>query len=88
MRSVYYPRLKELEDTILGAEDKLFSLEYDLFCEVRDKIAGEVSRIQTTAKALANLDVLCSLALVAERTTMSGRPLIQGIINIKGGRHP
>ena len=83
------PRLKELEDTILGAEDKLFSLEYDLFCEVRDKIAGEVSRIQTTAKALANLDVLCSLALVAERNNYV-RPSIntKGIINIKGGRHP
>ena len=44
------PRLKELEDTILGAEDKLFSLEYDLFCDVRDRIAGEVSRIQGHGK--------------------------------------
>ncbi len=83
------PRLKELEDTILGAEDKLFSLEYDLFCDVRDRIAGEVSRIQATAKALANLDVLCSLALVAERNNYV-RPKIntKGVIDIKGGRHP
>ncbi len=83
------PRLKELEDTILGAEDKLFSLEYDLFCEVRDKIAGEAARIQATAKALANLDVLCSLALVAERNNYV-RPTIntKGVIHIKDGRHP
>ncbi|WP_346698316.1 DNA mismatch repair protein MutS [Catenibacillus scindens] len=83
------PKLKELEDTILGAEDKLFSLEYDLFSMVRDKIEEQVSRIQTTAKALANLDVLCSLAIVAERNNYV-RPSIntKGVINIKGGRHP
>ena len=60
-------RLKELEDTILNAEDKLFTLEYDMFCQIRDAIAGEMERIQKTAKAVARLDVFCSLSLVAER---------------------
>lgn len=81
--------LKELEDVILGAEDKLFSLEYDLFCEIRDKIADEVGRIQSTAKAIAKLDVFTSLALVAERNNFV-RPLIneEGVMDIKDGRHP
>ena len=52
----------ELEDMILGAEDKLVTLEYDLFCEVRSKIAAEVVRIQRTAKAVAGLDVFINLA--------------------------
>ena len=60
------PRLKELEDTILGAEDKLYALEYDLFCTVRDTVAGEAERIQRTAQALARLDVYASLSYVAE----------------------
>ena len=60
-------RLKELEDTILGAEDRLYALEYDLFCEVRDHIAGEVVRIQKTAKAIAGIDVFTSLSSVAMR---------------------
>lgn len=83
------PELKELEDVILGAEDKLFSLEYDLFCEIRDKIANEVSRIQSTAKAIAKIDVFTSMALVAERNNFV-RPLIneEGVIDIKDGRHP
>ena len=57
------PELKELEDTILGAEEKLTALEYELFCEVRDQIASEVLRIQKTAKAVAKLDVFTSLSL-------------------------
>lgn len=83
------PELKELEDIILGAEDKLFSLEYDLFTEIRDKIAKEVVRIQTTAKAVAKIDVFASLALVAERNNFV-RPNIneEGVIDIKDGRHP
>ncbi len=81
--------LKELEDIILGAEDKLVSLEYELFREIRDKIAGEVLRIQRTAKAIARLDVLASLALVAEQNNYC-RPAISenGMIDIKNGRHP
>ena len=81
-------RLKELENIILGAEDKIVGLEYELFCEVRDAIAGEVRRIQQTAGAIAALDVFCSLALVADRQGYV-RPAIneKGIINIKAGRH-
>ncbi len=83
------PELKELEDTILGAEDRLTALEYDLFCRVRDEIAGEVERIQRTAKAVAALDVFASLANVAERNGYV-RPLIneKGVIDIRAGRHP
>ena len=83
------PELKELEDMILGAEDKLVTLEYDLFCEVRSTIAAEVVRIQRTAKAVAGLDVFVSLALVADQNNYC-RPKINenGIIDIKGGRHP
>ena len=83
------PELKELEDMILGAEEKLFSLEYDLFAMIRDQIGGEVKRIQQTAKALAKMDVYASLAYVAERNHYV-RPQINenGIIDIKDGRHP
>ena len=83
------PELKELEDMILGAEDKLVSLEYDLFCEVRNKIAEEVVRIQRTAKAIANLDVFVSLAVVADQNNYC-RPKMtgSGVIDIKGGRTP
>ena len=83
------PELKELEDTILGAEDKLYALEYELYCQVRDEIAAEIVRIQTTAKAVAQIDVFTSLALVAERNNYV-RPKIneRGIIDIKDGRHP
>ena len=82
-------RLKELEDTILNAEDKLYTLEYDLFCQIRDTIAGEMERIQRTAKAVAKLDVLASFSFVAERNHFV-RPAIneKGVIDIKGGRHP
>ena len=61
------PRLKELEDTILNAEDKLTALEYDMFCKIRESIAMELERIQRTAKAIAKLDVYASLSLVSER---------------------
>ena len=81
--------LKELEDLILGAEDKLYALEYELFCDVRDKVGAEVVRIQQTAKAVAAIDVLASLALVAQRNNYV-RPKINnsGVIDIKNGRHP
>ena len=83
------PRLKELEDTILNAEDKLQNLEYDLFCKIRDSIAMELERIQRTAKAVARLDVYASLSLVSERNHYV-RPKLneKGIIDIKDGRHP
>ena len=81
--------LKNLENMILGAEDTLYALEYELFSNVRDKVGQEVIRIQRTAKAIAGLDVFASLALVAERNHYV-RPKVNegGIIDIKGGRHP
>ncbi|HCT92180.1 MAG TPA: DNA mismatch repair protein MutS [Lachnospiraceae bacterium] len=83
------PRLKELEDTILGAEDKLYSLEYILFAQIRDTVAAQVERIQRTAKAVARLDVYASLSLVAMRNNYV-RPTLnsKGVIDIKNGRHP
>ena len=83
------PELKEMEDTILGAEDRLVQLEYELFREIRDRIAAEVVRIQRTAKAVAKLDVFASLALVAEQNNYC-RPKLNenGTIDIKDGRHP
>ncbi|MBE5856398.1 MAG: DNA mismatch repair protein MutS [Lachnospiraceae bacterium] len=83
------PKLKELEDTILNAEDKLNALEYDIFCDVRDTIAGEIERIQKSAKALAKLDVYTSLAYVSEHNKYV-RPKLneKGVIDIKDGRHP
>ena len=82
-------RLKELEGTILGAEDRLFSLEYDLFYQVRDTAGAQVEKIQQTAKAIALLDVLISLSTVATRHNYV-KPKIneRGVIHIKNGRHP
>ncbi len=81
--------LKNLEDLILGAEDKLFSIEYELFCQIRDTIAAEVVRIQRTAHAIATLDVYVSLSTVATQSNYV-KPSIneKGVIQIKGGRHP
>ena len=81
--------LKELENVILGAEEKLNSLEYELFCEIREAIGREVVRIQTTAKCIADIDVYASLALVASHNNYV-RPKLneKGIIDIKNGRHP
>ena len=83
------PELKELEDTILGAEDRLTSLEYELFRDVRKQISDNVSRIQKTARAIAIIDVFASLALVASQNNYC-KPKINesGIIDIKNGRHP
>ena len=81
--------LKKLEDVILGAEDKLYSLEYDLFAQVRETIAAEVLRIRNTAKSIAMIDVFAALYVVAQQNGYV-RPSIneKGIIDIKGGRHP
>lgn len=81
--------LKKLEDVILGAEDKLCSLEYDLFNEVRDSIAAEVRRIKSTARAIAEIDVYTALSVVAQQYNYV-KPEIneKGIIDIKNGRHP
>ncbi len=81
--------LKELEDTILGAEDRLYSLEYDMYQELRDKIYEQMHRIQQTARMVATIDVYASLAVVAEQNNYV-RPHIndRGKIDIKDGRHP
>ncbi len=81
--------LKTLEEMILGAEDKLNNLEFELFCTVRDTIAKEVLRIQNTAKAIAMIDAFATLSVVAVQNHYV-RPKIneKGIIEIKGGRHP
>ena len=82
-------KLKELEDVIMGAEDKLFSLEYNIFTAIRDEIFNQINRIQQTAKAVAQIDVFASLAFVAERNHYV-KPKIneKGLIDIKDGRHP
>ncbi|MBR6397037.1 MAG: DNA mismatch repair protein MutS, partial [Lachnospiraceae bacterium] len=83
------PELKELEDTILNAEEKLVALEYNLFVEIREKIASQMTRIMATAKAVAAVDVFTDLSLVAEKNDYV-RPNINnaGVIDIKDGRHP
>lgn len=82
-------RLKELEDVILNSEERLTSLEYEIFTSIREHIAGQVERIQATARAIAMLDVYASLSLVAERNGYV-RPELneKGVIDIKDGRHP
>lgn len=81
--------LDVLADTILGAEDKLFALEYETYVEIRETLASQMERVQKTADAVAKLDVLTSLALVAEQNHYV-RPTLnkKGIIDIKDGRHP
>jgi len=82
-------RLKELEDTILNAEDKLFSLEYDMFVDIRERLAKEVDRILKSAGIVAMADAYASLGYVASANNYI-RPTVneKGIIDIKDGRHP
>ena len=81
--------LKELEDTVLNAEEKIRNLEYDVFVNIRNSISAESERILKTARSVAYLDVLSDLAYVSE-VNRYVRPHInsKGIINIKEGRHP
>lgn len=81
--------LEDIAGKILGAEDRLYGLEYDLFCELRDRLGLEVKRVQKTAKIIADLDALSSLAYVAEKNHFV-RPSMneEGRINIIEGRHP
>lgn len=83
------PELKELENVIMGAEEKLINLEYELFCRLREEINTQVLRIQQTARAVADIDVYAALSVVATRNDYV-RPKIneKGIIDIKNGRHP
>ena len=81
--------LKEIEDKILGSEEKVVSLEYEIFTEIRNEIAKNIERLQTSANAIANIDVLTSLAVVAENNNYVC-PVVneEDVIDIKGGRHP
>ena len=83
------PELKELEELILGAEDKITTLEYDMFCEIRNAVAAEVERIQYCAYIVSVIDCLQSLAEVAQNRSYV-KPLVDDgdVIEIKGGRHP
>ncbi len=85
----FTPELKELENTILNATDKLTALEYDYFKEIINTLSNNVSRIQKSAKILANIDVFASLSIVAEKNHYT-RPKLnsKGVIDIKKGRHP
>lgn len=81
--------LKKLEDVILGAQDRLYDLEYELFCEIRGELHKELVRIQKTARIIARVDALASMALVSEQNGYV-RPEIhrECSIDIKEGRHP
>jgi DNA mismatch repair protein MutS len=81
--------LKEMEETILGAEGKVIELEYGIFTEIRETIALQAGRIKNTAACISELDVLCTLAEVADRENYC-RPEVNndGVIDIKAGRHP
>ena len=81
--------LKKLENELLGAEEKVINLEYNAFCDIREKIEKQIIRIQKTADIISTLDVLNSFATVAEDMNYC-MPIVDnsGIIDIKGGRHP
>ncbi|KAB3534032.1 DNA mismatch repair protein MutS [Alkaliphilus pronyensis] len=83
------PELKEIESKILGAEEKVVVIEYNLYIELRDIISKEIARIQATASAIAEIDMITSLSEVAAENNYV-RPQIskEKIIDIKDGRHP
>ncbi len=82
-------KLDDLSGTILGAEDKLFALEYETYVALRDKIGEAITRVQKTAHYIAQIDAFASLSYVAEKNNYV-RPLLnnKGVIDIKNGRHP
>ena len=78
-----------MEEKILGAEDKLIALEYELFVTIRDRVEKEIQRLKDTAKIIGSLDVISTLAIVAyENNYIKPNINENGIINIKDGRHP
>jgi len=81
--------LKKIESTVLGAGDRLASLEYDIFSDIRNTVSAAASRIQATAAILAKLDVYCSLASVAAKNNYAC-PAINDkkMLDIRDGRHP
>ena len=85
----FTPELKELENNLLNARDRIQTLEYEFFCEIRDSVAARVTRIQQTAEAVATLDCFCSLAEVAVRNRYT-MPEVDASreLSIREGRHP
>ena len=83
------PELKEMEGKILGAEERSVKLEYEIFQRVREEVLGQLPKIQKTASALAQLDVLASFAETA-RLHNYCRPQVagEGVLQIRDGRHP
>ncbi|MBO6108885.1 MAG: DNA mismatch repair protein MutS [Eubacterium sp.] len=81
--------LKEIEDETLGAQDRLYQLEYDIFCDIRDTVSKHIERIQKTSHVIAAIDMMASLAYVAEHENYV-RPGIRkdGALEIRKGRHP
>lgn len=83
------PELKELEAKVLGAQERITKLEYELFCEVRNIVADAQFRLRKTASAIATLDALCSLAFVAQNNGYVRPEMnLSDVIDIKDGRHP
>jgi DNA mismatch repair protein MutS len=83
------PALKELEEKVLGADERRKSLEYGLFVELRDRVRGEGARLAAVARSLAALDVLASLAEVAERWRWCRPEIVDApVLDVRGGRHP
>jgi len=81
--------LKEIEDTILGAEEKVIELEYKIFIDIKDRTASQVNRIKNTARSISEIDTLCSLAEVADRESYCMPEMtMSGEIVISEGRHP
>ncbi len=81
--------LKELENTVLGAEEKLMGLEYEIFTEIRDEISKHVNRIKITARCISEIDVICSFAEVADRENYCMPQMtVEDEILIEDGRHP
>ncbi len=81
--------IKDIEKSVIEAESEIVNLEYELFCEVRDKVSAEYERIQKTAAHIAVIDVLCSFASVAEKYGYNMPDVNMGDeIIIKNGRHP
>ena len=83
--------LKEIEDTLLGAQDKVVELEYQLFCEIRDRVNAQMTRIQKTADDIAQMDVLRSLGEAAYRNQYCKPEILhnkKGVLEIHQGRHP
>ncbi len=81
--------LKDLESKVLGAQERIEKLEYEIFCQIRGAVADEFNRIQLTAQALATVDVICSLAYVAINNSYVRPDMIEGTaLKITEGRHP